>query len=74
MKKTPFDPELRVAARFKLAAFEAGLICYPTAGTRDGRNGDHVLLAQPFVIGDEHISQMIHKLSLALIKVTSEID
>lgn len=45
--KTPFDPGLKIAAKIKSAAFEAGLICYPMPGTRDGRVGDHVLLAPP---------------------------
>ena len=43
--KTPFAPTKNVAGRFKKAAFEAGLICYPMRGTRDGNLGDHVLLA-----------------------------
>jgi adenosylmethionine-8-amino-7-oxononanoate aminotransferase len=39
--KKPFDPNLKVAASIKHAAFEAGLICYPMSGTRDGKWGDH---------------------------------
>ncbi|MEM7073886.1 MAG: aspartate aminotransferase family protein [Pseudomonadota bacterium] len=64
--KTPFAPERAVAARFKKAAFEAGLICYPMSGTRDGRNGDHVLLAPPFVIEDSQIDELTDKLSVSL--------
>jgi adenosylmethionine-8-amino-7-oxononanoate aminotransferase len=26
-----------------------GLLCYPFGGTVDGRQGDHVLLAPPFI-------------------------
>ncbi len=48
--KRPFDPSRKIAARIKAAAFEAGLICYPMSGTRDGRLGDHVLLAPPFIM------------------------
>ena len=29
-----------------------GLMCYPMGGTIDGRRGDHVLLAPPFIVGD----------------------
>ncbi len=69
--KCPFDPDLRVAARFKAAAFDAGLICYPMAGTRDGRQGDHVLLAPPFILSDEQVSELTDKLGQALIKATA---
>ncbi|MGB0507620.1 MAG: aspartate aminotransferase family protein [Pikeienuella sp.] len=61
--KTPFDPSMKLAAKFKAAAFEAGLICYPMAGTRDGLNGDHVLLAPPFTLSEEHIGEITDKLA-----------
>lgn len=63
--KTPFAPTKNVAGRFKKAAFEAGLICYPMRGTRDGNLGDHVLLAPPFIISDEQIGEVADKLSVA---------
>ncbi|MEX2311919.1 MAG: aspartate aminotransferase family protein, partial [Rhodospirillales bacterium] len=47
--KATFDPELKLHARIKKHAFEAGLICYPGGGTADGRRGDHVLIAPPFI-------------------------
>ena len=64
--KTPFAPELKTAARFKAAAFDAGLICYPMSGTRDGKHGDHVLLAPPFIIQDTQIEELVDKLAIAL--------
>jgi len=64
--KTPFDPALKTAARVKAAAFEAGLICYPMAGTRDGKHGDHVLLAPPFIISQEQIGELTDKLGAAI--------
>lgn len=63
--KTPFDPAHGVAAKVKAAAFEAGLICYPMAGTRDGRLGDHVLLAPPFILSDDQIGELTDKLGQA---------
>ncbi|MFP3656118.1 aspartate aminotransferase family protein, partial [Burkholderia sp. SIMBA_052] len=56
--KTPFDPARSLAARVKHAALEAGLICYPMAGTRDGRNGDHILLAPPFILSEAQIDEL----------------
>ncbi len=64
--KAPFDPALGVAAKIKKAAVAEGLICYPMSGTRDGRHGDHVLLAPPFIIEDEQIDEMVNKLSRAV--------
>jgi len=64
--KTPFDPARGINKRFKSAAFEAGLICYPMGGTIDGRQGDHVLLAPPFILEDVHVDEIVSKLSTAL--------
>jgi hypothetical protein len=64
--KTPFDPARKFAARFKAKAFENGLICYPMSGTRDGREGDHVLLAPPFIISDDQIGELVDKLEITL--------
>jgi adenosylmethionine-8-amino-7-oxononanoate aminotransferase len=64
--KAPFDPARGLAAKIKKAAFEAGLICYPMSGTRDGRNGDHILLAPPFIISDDQITVVIDKLESAI--------
>ena len=55
-----------LAAKIKKAAFEAGLICYPMSGTRDGRNGDHILLAPPFIITDDQITEVVDKLESAI--------
>ncbi|MFC7705298.1 aspartate aminotransferase family protein [Plastorhodobacter daqingensis] len=64
--KAPFEPERKLHARIKAAAFEAGLICYPMGGTIDGRRGDHVLLAPPFIISDDQIDELVDKLSRAV--------
>ncbi len=64
--KEPFEPRFGVNKRLKKAAFEAGLICYPMGGTLDGVHGDHVLLAPPFILEDQHIEEITSKLSVAL--------
>ncbi|MCP4766481.1 MAG: aspartate aminotransferase family protein [Gammaproteobacteria bacterium] len=64
--KTPFDPQHGLHKTFKREAMEAGLICYPMGGTIDGRQGDHVLLAPPFIIDDNHITEIVDKLEQAL--------
>jgi adenosylmethionine-8-amino-7-oxononanoate aminotransferase len=64
--KAPFEPSEGVAAKVKRAAFDAGLICYPMAGTIDGRRGDHILLAPPFIIEDGQIDELVDKLATAI--------
>ncbi|MFC4214707.1 aspartate aminotransferase family protein [Pseudophaeobacter arcticus] len=64
--KAPFDPGKTLAAKVKSAAFEAGLICYPMAGTRDGRLGDHILLAPPFIMTESQIGEVVDKLDQAV--------
>ncbi|MES0861225.1 aspartate aminotransferase family protein [Ruegeria sp. SCPT10] len=64
--KTPFDPSLGLAGKVKKAALAEGLICYPMSGTRDGKTGDHILLAPPFIIEAAQIDELVTKLSAAL--------
>lgn len=64
--KSPFASSRKIAGRIKAAAFDAGLICYPMSGTIDGQNGDHVLLAPPFIISDDQIDELVGKLSGAI--------
>jgi len=64
--KTPFDPGLKLHARIKAAAMEEGLMVYPTGGTADGKAGDHVLLAPPFVIGEREVDIIVERLSRAV--------
>jgi adenosylmethionine-8-amino-7-oxononanoate aminotransferase len=67
--KTPFDPALGVAGKIKKAAMTEGLICYPMSGTRDGKAGDHILLAPPFIIEEEEIDELVAKLGRAIAAV-----
>jgi hypothetical protein len=45
---------------------EEGLICYPGGATADGRAGDHVLLAPPFIYQSGHIEELVDKLGRAI--------
>ena len=64
--KKPFDPSLKIAANIKRSAFEAGLICYPMSGTRDGKWGDHILLAPPFIIDEKQVIELVEKVAVSL--------
>ncbi len=64
--KAPFPSEAGLAGKVKSAAFEAGLICYPMFGTIDGKSGDHVMLAPPFIVNDDQIGELVAKLAAAV--------
>ncbi len=66
--KTPFDSSLNLAAKLKQAAFAEGLVCYPMPGTRDGKNGDHILLAPPFIASESELDEAIQCLAKAVDK------
>ncbi|WP_306169347.1 aspartate aminotransferase family protein [Halomonas sp. MMSF_3323] len=64
--KEPFDPDRRLNAAVKAAAMDQGLMCYPAGGTLDGRRGDHVLLAPPYIVEEDHLDEIVDKLDAAL--------
>jgi adenosylmethionine-8-amino-7-oxononanoate aminotransferase len=64
--KATFDPAFKLYARVKKEAMSRGLMCYPMGGTVDGRQGDHILLAPPFIIRTEQIDELIGKLAGAI--------
>ena len=64
--KVPFDYSHGLNKKIKAAAFDAGLICYPMGGTIDGKSGDHILLAPPFIIEDDQITELVDKLAVAI--------
>jgi adenosylmethionine-8-amino-7-oxononanoate aminotransferase len=64
--KTPFDPALRLHARVKAEAMARGLCVYPMGGTIDGRHGDHVLLAPPFIVTDDELDTLDARLRDAI--------
>ena len=71
--KQPFEPALKVHAKVKKAAMEAGMLCYPMGGTIDGARGDHILLAPPFIISDEELDLLLGRLSEAVNSVVQSI-
>jgi len=64
--RTPFDPALKLNQRIKAIAFEGGLGCYPAGGCMDGRSGDHVLLAPPYIATAADIDMIVDRLGHAV--------
>src|SRR6476646_3070503 len=65
-KRAPFDPALKLHQWIKAAALENGLACYPSGGTVDGRSGDHVLLAPPYIATSDDIDMIVDRLGQAV--------
>jgi adenosylmethionine-8-amino-7-oxononanoate aminotransferase len=61
--KKPFAGERMLWNAIQKAAFARGLLCYPGFGTADGVDGDHVLLAPPFIINEDHVDEIVDKLA-----------
>ncbi len=61
--KTPFEPGLQVHARIKAECMARGLMVYPMGGTLDGRLGDHVLLAPPFIATEADLDTLVERLA-----------
>ncbi|HEX7683260.1 MAG TPA: aspartate aminotransferase family protein [Trinickia sp.] len=64
--KTPFEPQCRLNAAIKQEAMSRGLMVYPMGGTIDGRRGDHVLLAPPFICTSNEIDRIVERLGDAI--------
>ena len=70
--KTPFTATLKIHLRLKAEAMARGLCCYPSGGTVDGRCGDHVMLAPPFIVSDTELDLIVERLKGAVDAVTAE--
>jgi adenosylmethionine-8-amino-7-oxononanoate aminotransferase len=64
--KAWFDPAQKLHARIKREAMAGGLMVYPMGGTVDGRCGDHVLLAPPFIATEGELERIVALLSAAI--------
>lgn len=72
--KRPFVPEVRLNARIKAEAMARGLLCYPMGGTIDGRQGDHLLLAPPFIVTDADLERIVERLGQAIGAALAAVD
>ena len=64
--KAPFDPARKLHARVKREGMARGLMTYPMGGTIDGQQGDHVLLAPPFIVEEAHLEAIAGRLREAV--------
>ena len=67
-----FDPAHKLHTRIKAHAMAEGLLVYPMGGTVDGRCGDHVLLAPPFICSEADLAQIVLRLGVAIDRSVAE--
>ena len=67
--KEPFPSSYGIARKIKSVAKDKGLLCYPMSGTIDGKIGDHVLLAPPYIINETEINNLSTLLAESLDQV-----
>ncbi|MEM7026192.1 MAG: aspartate aminotransferase family protein, partial [Pseudomonadota bacterium] len=71
--KRTFSPSFKLNARAKAAAMERGLMCYAMGGTINGREGDHLMLAPPFIVSDAELEQIVTRLRAAIDAALAEV-
>jgi len=64
--KRPFAASRKINAAIKREAMARGLMVYPMGGTIDGVNGDHVLVAPPFIVDETDIERIVSRLGDAV--------
>lgn len=64
--KRPFAASRKINAVIRREAMARGLMVYPMGGTIDGVNGDHVLLAPPFIVNEADIERIVSRLGDAV--------
>ena len=67
--REPFPRAARFAERFTRAALDAGLIVWPNTGDANGKDGDLVMLAPPFIVTEEEIGEIVARFTAALERV-----
>ncbi len=70
----PYPRKFRVVERVVEEAFRRGLILYPGSGGADTEEGDHLLIAPPFVITKEQIKEAVSLLKDALSAVHMDLE
>ncbi|HVY14073.1 MAG TPA: aspartate aminotransferase family protein [Rhodopila sp.] len=64
--KSMFDPSVNFNQRVKAEAMARGLAAYPMGGTLDGKNGDHIILAPPYIVQAADIDTIVERLGDAV--------
>lgn len=64
--KAVFDPALKLNERVKAEGIARGVATYPMGGTIDGKQGDHVIVAPPYIVDEADIYAIVERLGDAV--------
>jgi adenosylmethionine-8-amino-7-oxononanoate aminotransferase len=64
--KEPFPAEAHFADRVCARCMQMGVLFYPGHGSVDGRRGDHLMVAPPFVVTEEEVANILEVLRRAI--------
>ncbi|MDR9393855.1 MAG: aspartate aminotransferase family protein [Roseovarius sp.] len=70
--KAPLPAHLKAFDRFVNIAYENGLIVY-SRRTRNGVEGDHIIVAPPMIATERHLDEITGMLDLSLAQFTEEV-
>jgi adenosylmethionine-8-amino-7-oxononanoate aminotransferase len=73
-KRLPFPPAHQFSERVFEALRERGVMLYPGQGTADGYDGDHILIAPPFIIENSQIDEMVDKLEASIETIQRQVN
>ncbi len=71
--REPFPAEARFADRVCARCLQLGVLLYPGHGSVDGRRGDHVMVAPPFVVTEDEVAIILDVLRRAILEVKKEL-
>ena len=74
--KEPFDSKLGVSHQIVHLAKspEFNMTFYPGTGTVDGVNGDHIIIAPPFIVKEQDIDHIVKVVSAVIEIIFKEIN
>ena len=71
--REPFPAEVHFADRVCARCMEMGVLFYPGHGSVDGRRGDHLMVAPPFVVTEDEVAAILDVLRRAVQEVKKEV-
>ena len=71
--KKPYPAESRFAQRVCAHSMEMGVLFYPGQGCVDGVQGDHLMVAPPYVVTERQLDTMVETLHQAIQQVAAAI-
>jgi adenosylmethionine-8-amino-7-oxononanoate aminotransferase len=68
--REPLPAEVHFADRVCARCMQMGVLLYPGHGSADGRRGDHLMVAPPFVVTEGEVAIILDVLRRAILDVS----